>query len=191
MNGHPDVDDVVQETMARVVTGVSGLRDPRSFRSWLVAITMNQVREWRRATATTPAALDEALGLADASADIAGLTVTRLGLSGQRKETAEAGRWLDDDREVLALWWLEVADELSRAELAAGLDLNEKHAAVRVQRVKRRLESARAVVRALSAKPRCAGLAYVADGWNGTPSPLWHGSSRLPGGRSRSCRLAS
>ncbi|MBT2224969.1 RNA polymerase sigma factor [Nonomuraea sp. NEAU-A123] len=174
MNGHPDVDDVVQETMARVVTGVSGLRDPRSFRSWLVAITMNQVREWRRATATTAAALDEVLGMADASADFAGLTVTRLGLSGQRKETADASRWLDDDdREVLALWWLEVADELTRAELAAGLDLNEKHAAVRVQRVKRRLESARAVVRALSAQPRCAGLAYVADGWNGTPSPLW------------------
>ncbi|MEV0353959.1 sigma-70 family RNA polymerase sigma factor [Nonomuraea sp. NPDC050680] len=174
MNGHPDVDDVVQETMARVVTGVSGLRDPGSFRSWLVAITMNQVRDWRRATATTTAALDEALGMADAGADFAGLTVTRLGLSGQRKETAQAGRWLDDDdREVLALWWLEVADELTRAELAAGMELSEKHAAVRVQRVKRRLESARAVVRALAAQPRCAGLAYVADGWNGTPSPLW------------------
>ncbi|MEV6153447.1 sigma-70 family RNA polymerase sigma factor [Nonomuraea sp. NPDC052129] len=176
MNGHPDVDDVVQETMARVVTGLSGLRDPRSFRSWLVAIALNQVREWRRATAaaTNTATLDEALGMADASADFAGLTVTRLGLSGQRKETVEASRWLDDDdREVLALWWLEAANELTRTELAAGLDLKERHAAVRVQRVKRRLESARAVVRALSAYPRCAGLAYVADGWTGTPSPLW------------------
>ncbi|WP_188194920.1 RNA polymerase sigma factor [Nonomuraea sp. SYSU D8015] len=174
MNGHPDVDDVVQETMARVVTGVSGLRDPESFRSWLVAIALNQVREWRQATAATPAALDEALCLPDAGADFAAVTVTMLGLSGQRKETAEAARWLDaDDREVIALWWLEVAGELTRADLAAALDTNERHAAVRVQRTKRRLESARAVVRALSAPARCPGLAAAAATWDGMPSDLW------------------
>ncbi|MEV0201721.1 sigma-70 family RNA polymerase sigma factor, partial [Nonomuraea sp. NPDC050691] len=122
MDGHPDVDDVVQEAMARVVTGVSGLRDPESFRSWLVAITLNQVREWRRSSTASHAGLDEALGMADPGSDFAALTVTRLGLSGQRKETAEAVRWLDaDDHEVLALWWMELAGQLSRAELAAGL----------------------------------------------------------------------
>ncbi|MGP3964183.1 sigma-70 family RNA polymerase sigma factor [Nonomuraea sp. 3N208] len=172
MNGHPDVDDVVQETMARVVTGLAGLRDPESFRSWLVAIAMNQVREWRRATAITLSALDEALGLADPGADFAAVTITRLGLSGQRRETAEAARWLDaDDREVLTLWWLEVAGELTRAELAAGLETNEQHAAVRVQRTKRRLESARAVVRALTAT--CPELAAAAVTWDGVPSDLW------------------
>lgn len=151
MNGHPDVDDVVQETMARVVTGVSGLRDPGSFRSWLVAIALNQVREWRQAPGAALAAIDEAMGLADAASDFATLTVTRLGLSGQRKEAAEATRWLDaDDREVLALWWMEVAGELARTELAAALGTNEQHAAVRVQRTKGRLETARAVVRALA-----------------------------------------
>ncbi|MDF2704803.1 MAG: sig20 [Nonomuraea muscovyensis] len=174
MNGHPDVDDVVQETMSRVVTGVSGLRDPESFRSWVVAIAMNQVREWRRAGADTLAALDEAHGLADASADFAALTVTRLGLSGQRRETAEAARWLDaDDREALSLWWLEVAGRLGRAELAAGLGLPESHAAVRVRRVRQRLETARAVVRALAARPRCAELHGPAASWDGRPSPLW------------------
>ncbi|MDP4509906.1 RNA polymerase sigma factor [Nonomuraea turcica] len=172
MNGHPDVDDVVQETMARVVTGLSGLRDPESYRSWLVAITMNQVREWRRATAATLSALDEALGLPDPGADFAAVTITRLRLSGQRRETAEAARWLDaDDREVLALWWLEVAGELTRAELAAGLGANEQHAAVRVQRTKRRLESARAVVRALTGT--CPELAAAAARWDGAPSDLW------------------
>jgi RNA polymerase sigma factor (sigma-70 family) len=174
MDGHPDVDDVVQETMAKVVTGLPGLRDPDSFRSWLVAITMNQVRQWRRAAAGSFAALDEALGLADASSDFAGLTVTLLGLSGQRRESAEAARWLDaDDREVLALWWMELAGELSRAELAAGLDTRESHAAVRVQRVKQRLETARAVVRALGARPRCAELGAQAASWDGRPSSLW------------------
>ncbi|MFI7704875.1 RNA polymerase sigma factor [Nonomuraea sp. NPDC049480] len=174
MNGHPDVDDVVQETMARVVTGVSGLRDPESFRSWLVAIALNQVREWRQAASVTLAALDEALGMPDAGADFAAVTITRLGLSGQRKETAEAARWLDaDDREVLALWWMEVAGELARADLAAALGENERHAAVRVQRTKRRLESARAVVRALAAQQGCPGLGAAAASWSGVPSDLW------------------
>src|SRR5690348_17794711 len=45
---HADVDDVVQDTMLRVVHGLPGLRDPHRFRSWLVAITMNQVREHHR-----------------------------------------------------------------------------------------------------------------------------------------------
>ena len=35
-----DVDDVVQETMLRVVRGLPGLRDPHVFRSWLVAVAM-------------------------------------------------------------------------------------------------------------------------------------------------------
>ncbi|MGW4965552.1 RNA polymerase sigma factor [Nonomuraea sp. NPDC004186] len=174
MNGHADVDDVVQETMARVVTGVSGLRDPGSFRSWLVAIALNQVREWRQAPGAALAAIDEAMGLADAASDFAALTVTRLGLSGQRKEATEAARWLDaDDREVLALWWMEVAGELARTELAAALGTNEQHAAVRVQRTKGRLETARAVVRALAARPPCPELAAVAQTWNGAPSDLW------------------
>ena len=38
LEGHADVDDVVQETMLRVVRGLPRLRDPSRFRSWLVAI---------------------------------------------------------------------------------------------------------------------------------------------------------
>ncbi|MEU4723315.1 sigma-70 family RNA polymerase sigma factor [Nonomuraea dietziae] len=174
LDGHPDVDDVVQETMARVVGGLPGLRDPESFRSWLVAITMSQVRDWQRARTPADSVLDEVRGLADTGADFVGVTVIQLGLSGQRKETAEATRWLDpDDRQVLSLWWLEVAGRLSRAELAAGLGVSEQHAAVRVQRMKRRLERSRAVVRAVSASPRCGALAEVTIGWDGAPSPLW------------------
>ncbi|TMR99831.1 RNA polymerase sigma factor [Nonomuraea basaltis] len=172
LDGHPDVDDVVQETMAKAISGLAGLRTPESFRSWLVAITMNQVREWRRTRAGSVTFLDEVFGMADPAADFTGLTITQLGLSGQRKETAEATRWLDlDDQEVLSLWWLEVAGELSRAELAAGLGLTEQHAAVRVQRMKRRLESSRAVVRALAAS--CGGLRAATAEWDGKPGPLW------------------
>lgn len=172
MDGHPDVDDVVQETMARLVSRLGELRDPDSFRSWLVAVTMNQVRDWHRSRTGSMATLDEALGLADPGADFVSVTVTRLGLSGQRRETAEATRWLDaDDREVLAVWWLEVAGEVGRSELAAGLGVSEQHAAVRVQRTRRRLEASRAVVRALTSE--CPALNALRAGWNGRPGALW------------------
>ncbi|MFE2723093.1 sigma-70 family RNA polymerase sigma factor [Kitasatospora sp. NPDC059327] len=175
LNGHADVDDVAQETMIRALDGLDGLRDPESFRSWLVAITMNQVR--RRFTGQQQSAvggLDEAWDLADPRADFTDLTILRLGLSGQRREVAEATRWLDqDDRELLALWWLEACGELTRAELAEALDLTPQHAAVRVQRMKKQLEAGRVVVRALTAYPRCAELVELTAGWDGAPDSVW------------------
>ncbi|NNJ07404.1 sigma-70 family RNA polymerase sigma factor [Streptomyces sp. PKU-MA01144] len=178
MNGHADVDDVVQETMLRVLGGLDGLRSPDSFRSWLVAITMNQIRgHWReRRTGAIPGAggLEEAYDVVDPGADFVDLTITRLGLSGQRRETAEATRWLDeDDRALLSLWWLEAAGELSREEVAAALELSPQHTAVRVQRMKAQLETARVVVRALAAEPRCVLLEPIVASWDGLPSALW------------------
>lgn len=86
----------------------------------------------------------------------------------------EATRWLEEDeRELLSLWWLEAAGELTRAELAAVLELTLPHAAVRVQRVKARLESARSVLRAVAASPRCPELSTLIAGWDGRPSALW------------------
>ncbi|WP_344341552.1 sigma-70 family RNA polymerase sigma factor, partial [Kitasatospora putterlickiae] len=175
LNGHADVDDVAQETMIRALDGLEGLRDPEAFRSWLVAITMNQVRS--RSTGQQQAAvggLDESWEVADPRADFTDLTILRLGLSGQRREVAEATRWLDpDDRELLALWWLEAAGELTRAELVEALDLTPQHAAVRVQRMKKQLEAGRVVVRALGAYPRCPDLAELTAGWDGTPNSVW------------------
>ncbi|MYS81476.1 sigma-70 family RNA polymerase sigma factor [Embleya scabrispora] len=173
LNGHADVDDVVQETMLCAVSGLDGLRDPERFRSWLVAIAINQVRRRhaRRAT-TTP--LDEIAEYPDPTADFADLTILRLGLSGQRRDVAEATRWLDPDtRELLALWWLEAGGTLTRAELAAALDLPATHVAVRVQRMKEQLEAARVVVRALAADPRCAQATTLLATWDGRPTPLW------------------
>ena len=170
MNGHPDVDDVVQETMLRAVRGIGDLRDPGSFRSWIVAIAMRQVRDsYRDRLAQAPAVQSEV-----PSPDFADLTIHRLGLSGQRRETAQATRWLDDeDRPVLALWWQEAAGELSRGELAEALGLAPAHAAVRVARMKERLATSRMVVRALQRVPLCDLLAAVTAGWDHTPSSLW------------------
>ncbi|MFI2184991.1 sigma-70 family RNA polymerase sigma factor [Streptomyces sioyaensis] len=176
LRGHADVDDVVQESMLRMLQGLDGLRDPDRFRSWLVAVTMNEIRQHWRSRQASPAdtRVDDVADLADPATDFVDLTIIRLGLAGQRREVAEATRWLDeDDRALLSLWWLEAADELTREEVAAALELSPQHTAVRVQRMKIQLETARVVVRALSAEPRCAELLAMLAHWDGVPSALW------------------
>ena len=173
LNGHADVDDVVQETMLRVVRSVRDLRDPEAFRSWLVAVAIRQMHDHRQQRQAAPL-----YGLrpdvADPGADFVDLTLLRLGLSGQRRETAQATRWLDgSDHDLLALWWLEAGGELERGEIAAALGLTPSHAAVRIARMKEQLAVARVVVRALQAVPLCAGLADVTADWDQAPSPLW------------------
>ena len=169
-----DVDDVVQETMLRVVRGLPSLRDPLAFRSWLVAVTMNQVRDHVRGYQGRPRPLDEVLDVADPGADFADLTLTELGLTGQRREVAMATSWLDaDDRELLALWWLVEAGHLTRGELVAAMRLDPHHVTVRIARMKAQLEVSRAVVRALCAVPICFELSELAMHWHGRPEAVW------------------
>ncbi|MFJ1598819.1 sigma-70 family RNA polymerase sigma factor [Streptomyces sp. NPDC088261] len=180
LDGHSDVDDVVQETLVRIVRGLPGLRDPDAFRSWAVAIAVRQVRDreqHRAAALDRTASLEAADQVADPSSDFASVTILRLGLTDQRREVAEATRWLDeDDRTLLSLWWLETTGEVSRTELAEALGLSGRHAAVRVQRLREQIEVCRGIVRALAAdagKERCPGLDSLTDRWSGEPGPLW------------------
>ncbi|MFE5140406.1 sigma-70 family RNA polymerase sigma factor [Streptomyces fagopyri] len=174
LNGSVDVDDVVQETMLRALDALGGLRTPESFRSWLVAIAMNQVRTHWQNRQSIPGAVEDTADFADPGADFVDLTMVRLQLSGQRQETARATRWLEpDDRGLLSLWWLECAGELTRSEVAAALEVSPQHAAVRVQRMKAQLEAARVVVRALDARPPCGELRGVLASWDARPSALW------------------
>src|ERR1700730_15397867 len=94
LGGHADVDDVVQETMLHALHGLSDLREPASFRSWLVVIAMRQGRNRHRAEQRTAEPAD---GVADPGADFVGLTIARLHLADQRRDLAEATRWLSDD----------------------------------------------------------------------------------------------
>lgn len=174
LGGHEDTDDVVQETMLRAVHGLSSLRDPAGFRSWLVVIAMNQIRLRHRERQRVPVTGEIVEDIADPGADFVDLTIMRLQLSGQRREVVAATRWLSaDERELLSLWWLEAAGRLTRAEVANALELTPQHTAVRVQRVKAQLDAARIVVRTLERTPRCPGLAEVVADWDGDPSPLW------------------
>ncbi len=173
LEGHADVDDVVQDVMLRVLRNLGDLREPEAFRSWLVAITVRQVRERFRARRGAPEALLHE-DVRDPGADFTDLAITRLELSGQRRETAEATRWLDEDnRELLSLWWLEASGELTRDEIVEATEVTRQHAAVRIQRMKGQLETARVVVRAITASPPCPELQTITVEWDGRPSPLW------------------
>ncbi|GAA1736916.1 sigma-70 family RNA polymerase sigma factor [Luedemannella helvata] len=177
LSGHPDVDDIVQDTMVRVLRNLASLRSPRDFRTWVATIAINQVGTFAHrdeVAASRTAGLEEAAGVPDAGADFEDLTILRLGLSGQRRQAVMASRWLDrDDRALLSLWWLETAGQLTRAQLAAALGLSVGHAGVRVQRMLEQLELSRTIVAALAARPGCRGLGTAASGWDGSPSPLW------------------
>ena len=176
MNNRADVDDVVQETMLRVVRDLHDLRSPASFRSWLVAIALHQTsyrnRVRQNAAQRSSDLADEEL--IDPNGDFTDLTILRLELSGQRRTVVEAIRWLDNDaRELLSLWWLEKAGHLTRSELADALHLSMAHAGVRVQRTLDQLESARTLVEALNVADRCPRLSDAAASWDGVPTSRW------------------
>ena len=174
LNRSADVDDVVQDTMLSVVRGLTGVRDPRLFRSWLVAVTMNEIRDHQQRRHTAPAPPEDIDNLIDPGSDFEDLTLTQLRLSDQRREVALATRWLDDDhRHLLSLWWLAEAGHLSRTDLVNALQLDAHHVTVRVARMKAQLDTARLVVRALAARPGCAGLLGTAADWHGRPASLW------------------
>ncbi|MGK5681134.1 sigma-70 family RNA polymerase sigma factor [Actinoplanes sp. URMC 104] len=175
LDGHPDVDDLVQETMLRAVRGLGGLREPDLFRSWLIAIAYRQIQLHLRARRTTRVRpMPTPVDVPDPVSDFAERTTAELVVADQRRELIEATRWLDDDdKRLLGLWWQEAAGELTRTELAAALDVQPKHAAVRVQRMKAQLDAARGVVRALRSRPRCPALMAQAKRWDGVAGPLW------------------
>jgi RNA polymerase sigma factor (sigma-70 family) len=174
---HADVDDVVQETMLRAVRDLPALREPSRFRPWLMAIARHQVTERHRSRHTAmsrTAPFDEELHEPDPATDFAAVTALRLDVSAQRRQTAEAALWLDDDhRETLALWWLETAGALTRAEVAESMGLSAAHAGVRIQRMREQLEVARTIVVALAAADRCPGLTGALAGWDDVPGALW------------------
>ncbi|GAA2348400.1 sigma-70 family RNA polymerase sigma factor [Dactylosporangium salmoneum] len=175
--GHPGaVDDVVQETMLRALRQLPALRAPESFRAWLAAIAVRQAGTYlqrERIVTGRRARLDMLTDAPDAH-DFEDLTILRVELSGQRRQVGQAVGWLDpDDRVLWSLWWLEIGEELTRAELAAALGVSVVHAGVRIQRMRNRLEQARLLVAALDARPRCSWLDTVVTNWDGIPSPLW------------------
>ena len=142
LDGHADVDDVVQETMLRVPArprrparpgGASGPGWSRSPSGRCASATAH------RATARD-AIGDRADDMADPGADFADLAVTAAGADRaaprDRRRDPLAGQ---DHRELLALWWLEAAGELTRDDRGRRR-VSREHAAVRVQRMRAQLD---------------------------------------------------
>ncbi|GAA1419612.1 sigma-70 family RNA polymerase sigma factor [Catellatospora coxensis] len=181
LGGDPDVDDVVQETMLRAVRHLRGLRDAAGFKSWLVSIAVSQIQERtrrlarQRARATQP--IDLGVGAAespDPDTDVAGLAEDRVDLDRELRLIAQATGFLNPaERQTLALWSQEVAGTMTRAEVAAALSLSPAHTAVRVQRMRARLDLALTVLRALRSAQRCPGLDEAAAAWDRTAEPRW------------------
>ena len=173
-----DVDDIVQETMVRLVTGLPGLREQTRLRSWVVTIALRQLADARGAARQQRLArggrLTELVEYPDPASDFVGLIVLRQALSHEQREVAEAARWLDPAyRDLLSLWWLEVGGHLTRADVAAAVGQPVPHVGVRVQRMREQLDAARRVVGTLRTRPGCPGLGEVTVAWDGQPDPLW------------------
>jgi len=171
----PDVDDVVQDTVLRALRKLPDLRDVGRFRSWLTAIALRQISTHLARTQTTAgraAPLDVAAW--KPAAGMEGPALLRVQVAGQRRQVRNASRWLSaEDRALLSLWWLEIAEELSRAEIAAALGVSVAHASVRLQRMREQLEVSRTIVAALEAVPGCERLDTAVAQWNGVPGPYW------------------
>lgn len=174
LNNHPDAEDVVQETMLRVIRDLPSLRQPESLRAWVLTIALHQVGVHQQRAAATERRVGPLAEAPDTGTDFEELAILRLRLSGERRQVAEASRWLDaEDRTVLALWWQEAAGEIDRGEIAAILRTTPAYAAVRIQRMRAQLDRSRVLVAALEALPRCPGLTEAVSGWDQRPSALW------------------
>ncbi|MFC7528736.1 sigma-70 family RNA polymerase sigma factor [Actinoplanes sp. GCM10030250] len=175
LSGHPDVDDLVQDTMLQAIRGLGSLREPDRFRSWLIAIAYRRVQMHLRSRKMTLSRRHpDPVDIVDPVSDFAERTTAELVVAEQRRELAEAGRWLEDtDRRLLALWWQEASGDLTRTELAAVLGVKPNHAAVKVQRMKAQLDLSRGVVRALRAKPICPELSEQIRFWDGSTDSIW------------------
>ncbi|MGF7238061.1 MAG: RNA polymerase sigma factor, partial [Frankia sp.] len=172
LDGHADTDGVVQETFRRMVRYLPDLRDPAAFRSWLVAIAVRVVSDHERSAA--PHRRAELYPGPDPAGDFAGLTIWSLGLADQRREVAEATRWVDaDDRVLLSVWWLAQTGDLTREDVGRALAQSVPHPEVHIRRMEGQITQARAVLRALAADPPCRALGDVAERWDGRPDPLW------------------
>jgi RNA polymerase sigma factor (sigma-70 family) len=54
IGGHPEVEDIVQQTALKALTHLAQFRFEAAFRTWLIRIGVNEARQWRRRYASSP-----------------------------------------------------------------------------------------------------------------------------------------
>lgn len=162
LGGGPELDRALRRAVERIQQEAPHLADPTSVRAWAAGTALRQVRQARRPGRAGRAGTAGHVAAA-VDPDFAATAIARLKLDGQARQLVEATRWLSAyDRQVLPIWWLSQTGELDTDEVTRALELSAEETAVRVTRLRTRLENAREVVAALAAHPTCPDLADAA-----------------------------
>jgi RNA polymerase sigma-70 factor (ECF subfamily) len=137
--GGDDVEDLVQETFFRAFRGIDGFRGGASFRTWIMTIGSNALKDLkRRSRRRELLLLDADRDIADSGADPHGETVSR---DAARRIGAELARLPRLQRDVFLL---RAQQGLEYEEIARALDTTPGAARVHyhhaVQRLKRVVE---------------------------------------------------
>ncbi len=153
-----------------------GLDDPTRLKPWLLGLAQGVLRRWPEGQHR--ARIDELPELAGAAPELAGAAPE---LAGAAPEPAAAARRVlevaawgleRDDRELLALYLLEVRRRITRVELARARGFARGCSDARLVRLRERLDEAIvAVVVARGARAACAELGRILAVWQGLVSP--------------------
>jgi RNA polymerase sigma-70 factor (ECF subfamily) len=150
IGAHPDAEDIVQQASLKAFTHLAQFRFEASFRTWLIRIGVNEVRQWRRKQVSSPLTSFAVAALTELSAvDPANSPLVEC----ERNETvgqlrAAVARLPEKYRRVLVLRDLE---DLSISEVAGRLGLTIPGVKTRHLRARRKV--ARLFARVRSSRP--------------------------------------
>jgi len=138
VGGHSDVEDIVQQTALKALTHLEQFRFRASFRTWLIQIGLNEVRQWRRKAASSRyVALDPTVLTQLSAADESHSPLAEC----QRGEVIARLRstlaWLPEEDRIIIL--LRDLEELSLSEVARRLRLTLPAAKTRHWRARRKM----------------------------------------------------
>jgi len=122
VGGHPDVEDIVQQTTLKALIHLEQFRFRASFRTWLIQIGLNEVRQWRRRNASSRSvAVDPAVLTQLPVADDSYSPFVECHRSETMGRLRSALAWLPEEYRIIIL--LRDFEELSLSEVAQRLGL--------------------------------------------------------------------
>ncbi len=146
LSGDADTaEDLVQETLCRVLRQWRTYRGEASFRSWLLQILVNVDRDRRRRRTHLSIADDD-----EAEASLTSVADAATAAELQMRVRNEIDRLPDRQREVALLSW---GEGLAAGEIAAALEITEANVYATLHAARKRLAKAVGVDYARSEKP--------------------------------------
>jgi RNA polymerase sigma-70 factor, ECF subfamily len=138
ISSHPDIEDIIQQTVLKAFTHLEQFRFQASFRTWLIRIGLNEAHQWRRKCASSrTVALDPTIltQLPDADENHSPFVECQRSEVIVRLRTALAG--LPEQYRIIIL--LRDLEELSLTEVARRLRLTLPAAKTRHWRARRKM----------------------------------------------------